>query len=364
MRIGVSYWGYLGNGIVNSPDAGRFYRPMYIKALLNKGHEIYIMQQHRDITTILDSSLNFCEHLHGDSLPKLDVLYLEWRWPIEGRNVNCGKISDYTPDLDRQTELMEYYHNRTDTKIIIHDEDRKLTFDEELKWSKAIIADWSLILKYQTRKRIRMMFPYDYNRLSEILPTGDYNKNYLYNYIGNNYERDYQFKNYIGDISRFYSGKVNVWGNWTKYENQYRELRKKYPYVCFHDRVDWLSAIELRKQFACEVYLSKDEYAQYGCLSPRYIENIHYKVPILMPEEFYGSKLFVNDNMLLKKDKYQIVAKIFEISQLYNFERSQLIYNQTQKFIECKKYFDIKVFCNIFEKVYNNEKIEDEDIIV
>jgi len=362
MRIGLSYWGFLGNGIVDSPDAGRFYRPMYVKALLDKGHEVYVMQQNRDDNFIFDNRLNFCEDFHGKSLPKLDILYLEWRWPIEGRNINCKNPNNYTPDLDRQIELMEYYHDKTDTKIIIHDEDRKLSFEEELKWSKAIIADWSLILKYQTRKRIRMMFPYDYNRLNEELPRINYNKDHLYCYLGNNYERDRQFKTYIGDVSRFYNGKVHVWGNWTKYPEQYFKLRRQYPYVMFHDRIDWNDAIKIRKQFCCEVYLSKDEYSQYGCLSPRYIENIHLKVPILMPKEFYGSKLFVNDNMLLSEDKYYIVAKVYELSHLYDFERAQLIYDQTQKFIELKKYFDINVFCNMFERIYNNEKIVDNDI--
>ena len=49
MKIGYSFWGFLGNGITDTPDGGRSHRRPLIDALLDRGHEIVFLQANRDL---------------------------------------------------------------------------------------------------------------------------------------------------------------------------------------------------------------------------------------------------------------------------------------------------------------------------
>jgi hypothetical protein len=42
-------------------------------------------------------------------LPELDVLFLEWRWPIPSRNTTWCGAAGHTCDLHRQQQLLDHY---------------------------------------------------------------------------------------------------------------------------------------------------------------------------------------------------------------------------------------------------------------
>ena len=48
-------------------------------------------------------------------LPEIDALFLEWRWPVNGRNTTRCGTPGHTCDLHRQEELLAHYtlSNRT-----------------------------------------------------------------------------------------------------------------------------------------------------------------------------------------------------------------------------------------------------------
>ena len=50
MRIGYSFWGFLGPGITDTPDGGRSHRATLIDALIARGHEVVFLQPDRDLT--------------------------------------------------------------------------------------------------------------------------------------------------------------------------------------------------------------------------------------------------------------------------------------------------------------------------
>ena len=87
VRIGYSFWGFLGPGITDTPDGGRSHRRPLIDGLIAVGHEIVFLQRNRD----LHEAGCDLRHLYAwdDGLPAIDALFLEWRWPIPGRSTTA-----------------------------------------------------------------------------------------------------------------------------------------------------------------------------------------------------------------------------------------------------------------------------------
>lgn len=83
MRIGYSMWGFLGDGIVDTPDGSRAYRRAFIDGLISAGHDVVFLQSNRDLFEGgLDLRGRYRWHL---GFPDLDGLIFEWRWPLPGR---------------------------------------------------------------------------------------------------------------------------------------------------------------------------------------------------------------------------------------------------------------------------------------
>src|SRR4051794_33218644 len=83
LRIGYSMWGFLGPGILDTPDGARSYRRAVVDGLREVGHEVVFLQRDRDRVEAHDPVAGF---RWDDGLPALDVLMLEWRWRLPGRN--------------------------------------------------------------------------------------------------------------------------------------------------------------------------------------------------------------------------------------------------------------------------------------
>ena len=49
MRIGYSFWGFLGPGITDTPDGGRSHRRPLIDGLTAAGHDLVFLQRNRDL---------------------------------------------------------------------------------------------------------------------------------------------------------------------------------------------------------------------------------------------------------------------------------------------------------------------------
>ncbi len=107
MRIGYSFWGFLGPGITDTPDGGRSHRRTLIDGLTAAGHDIVFVQHNRDLAEAGHDLRH--RYAWDDGLPDIDVLFLEWRWPIPGRNTTRCGTPGHTCDLHRQDELVARY---------------------------------------------------------------------------------------------------------------------------------------------------------------------------------------------------------------------------------------------------------------
>jgi hypothetical protein len=43
MRIGYSFWGFLGEGVLDTPDGGRSHRATLINGLQERGHQVVFL---------------------------------------------------------------------------------------------------------------------------------------------------------------------------------------------------------------------------------------------------------------------------------------------------------------------------------
>lgn len=195
MRVGYSFWGFIGPGILDTPDGGRSHRGTLIRGLLDRGHELVLLQPDRDEREAgrpheLASFLSW-----HDGLPEIDLLWLEWRWTIPGRNTPADRgRPGFTPDLDRQRELIDHYTLGAGTPTLIWDKDLQLDMDDPVaRGANVLVAEPAL---YPRRGAHRLLFPVADAVLDQALaepsPCFGHGTTDLI-YVGNQYDREHVF---------------------------------------------------------------------------------------------------------------------------------------------------------------------------
>src|SRR4051794_20000473 len=124
MKIGYSCWGFLGNGITDTPDGGRSHRSTLIDGLLDAGHQVVFLQTNRDLVEAGDDLTD--RYAWQSGCPDIDVLMVEWRWPIDGRNTTPCQAPGHTCDLHRQDELLQRYTLEQRVPTVLWDKDLQL----------------------------------------------------------------------------------------------------------------------------------------------------------------------------------------------------------------------------------------------
>tara|TARA_R110000765_G_scaffold156336_1_gene259270 strand:- start:717 stop:1754 length:1038 start_codon:yes stop_codon:yes gene_type:complete len=289
-NIGISYWGFCeklkDSRAANTPDGHRYGRPILVDTLADRGHIVYAMQEKREPHCY--PGLLYAAG--QEQLPDLDVLFIEWRFPTY-KNFGDKK---FEPDLDRQTELLNHYHGKI--PIVIWDADYKMTPEDELAWPEAIICDPALEPKRLTRDRHRLMFWTDWKALMHASEDS-----FEYGYVGNNYERENHFKQYYSIVSealRMKGIQTKVHGNWLQISPEREspdELIRKHPYIAFGPRLNFLESMEILNSFIVTTHITKPSYADCGFISPRYLENLAFNVPALVPHDFLKSDILGAD---------------------------------------------------------------------
>lgn len=293
-NVGISYWGLCYQfydhkfSSLQTPDGHRYGRPLMISSLLNAGANVISLQREREPFTIgIDKFQTPLGKLnHDDGFPELDVLFLEWRWKTYKNDRTHPSFNKalYEPDYDRQVQLIEHYKTRC--PIIAWDTDHKITADDELRWPELLIADPALLPRPLTRQRARLPFWSDWNSLISVsspLP--------IYGLVGNNYERDEQFKKYYFDVQNTVRSKgvqVSMYGNWLQNSPERQSpqsLISDNPYVSFGHRMNFYDSMHVMNTFICTTHVSKQSYYETGFISPRYFEAVAVGCPALMPEE-------------------------------------------------------------------------------
>jgi len=318
MKLGISYWGFCesfeSSREAKTPDGHRYGRPIMVDSLSSGGHEVYALQQRRE-------QIPYEGMKYDSGFPEIDVLFVEWRWKTY-KNSGSNK---FEPDLDRQNELLSYYHGKI--PIVIWDCDYKLTEEDELSWPEAIIADPAFEPRHLTRKRERLMFWTDWKKL---LPAN--NASFEYGYIGNNYERPHAFEQYYSRSAshlRKVGIQTTVHGNWLEVSPERESptsLIIRHPDVAFAQRLNFYDSMRRLNSFICTTHITKPEYAQRGFASPRYVENIVSNVPALVPHEFFKPDLLGKDWIVDGPES--IVNKVQKIFRMSLNDRISLIEEQ------------------------------------
>lgn len=320
MRLGISYWGFCesfeASKEAKTPDGHRYGRPIFVDSAVAAGHNVIALQSRRE-------PVPYPGLEYDEGLPDIDVLFVEWRWPTYK---NSGDTK-FEPDLDRQTQLLNYYHGKI--PIVIWDCDYKLTEIDELTWPKAIIADPAFEPRMLTRRRVRLMFWTDWKKL--LLPV---QSSFEYGYVGNNYERPEAFNIYYSgpsNLLRPVGIQTTVHGNWLEISPERESPQKlitSHQHVAFAPRLGFYASMQRLNSFICTTHITKPEYARRGFASPRYLENVASNVPGLVPFEFLCSDILGREWIV--SDGHDVAKKVQKIFSMSSNDRISLINEQEE----------------------------------
>ena len=313
MKIGYSFWGFLAdikmeNGkMISTPDGNAFYSWSIIHALLMSGHEVYRMMPDRDEEAVeefgksvfssfaKEKRYNAYKTMIDEWPDDLDVLLMEWRFPIPGRN--CAPFEkypagslNYQPDLDMQNAMIDKYAN-TKTKIIVFDLDYKITKEDEKKLNPYCIFETSNRPKNTSSKRIPVDIPFDFEEMNtfEIKPA-DPMKHIAY--VGNRYERDRMVEEYLVPSNL----NIHLYGNWLEGD---RNSFEKWPDFIYHDRISLKDFRDAYYNACATILLAKDEYLRAGFMTARILESIFFGTIPIGLNVFYQIEKYLPEHLII-----------------------------------------------------------------
>lgn len=261
MRIGYSFWGFLGPGVVDTPDGGRSHRCTLIDGLRSRGHDVVFLQRNRDLT---EAGCDYTTTYRWDTgLPEIDVLFLEWRWPIPGRNTTACGSPGHTCDLHRQAELLDHYTYRG-VFTIIWDKDRQLPAGDPLRSQYHVaVAEAAL---HPTVGAWPLLFPVADQAFARADPAAlaRSRRDLPLVYIGNQYDRDQAFDQFFAPAAARVMHQVA--GKWID--------TSRWPHINFTGRIPFPTVERLYRRSLATVLLLPDRYATAGQMTQRLFEAV------------------------------------------------------------------------------------------
>ena len=376
MKIGYSFWGYLGDykfdkdgNPASTPDGNAFYSWSIISKLQELGHEVVSLMPDRDAIGYkkMGSKLfsAFAEEKRDAAyrnmvkasyesynqfnvinvlkcvLKGMDMILLEWRFEIPGRNTGMQPEQPDYMIQDKILKLAEVYN----IPVIVFDLDYKLNVEDIAKYKiKSVIE---LGDKWSGKYCRRVEIPFDFSCINEF-PVKETTEGKLV-YVGNRYERDASVSKYIEPLS----GSV-IFGNWNEGG---RDSKSVWPNLDFRGRI---AQNEIKKAYDegdMTVLIAKDSYYRKGFMTARIIEAVFYGVVPLFPEEF-------GDEVIRKycgiSPAWLKVSNANDIVRMQNFITS--VKGMKEKIVvrmrEHLKFMDVSNFCNTILEI--KEKMDND----
>lgn len=366
MKIGYSFWGFLGDhkeddkgNPLSTPDGNAAYGLYLIDALQKAGHEVVFLQQDRDWTVFqrrgkydfssFSEQRRFGAYLKAGrnlGFPDIDVLFLEWRFPIPGRNTpDMIDSPNYQPCLQRQNELINHYRAKG-TKIIIWDLDHKLTIEEERDVNPLVVLETSASPRKLAAPRMRVEPPVAITDLMQHKPlTLDKNRKLVY--IGSRYERDDVIEEWIRPVSDRFPGQVEFWGNWTADYN-FAEVKAKWPNVKYCDRIAMKDFSKAYGSAVAVPLLAKKSYLETGFITPRIWEALIFgSLPVGLSHHRDIHVYLPSD--LIARDAQDLGDIVQRLSVTTAEEREQLRHAVAARI----EFMDASNFVKVIESVIN-----------
>jgi hypothetical protein len=349
MRIGYSYWGFLGDhkldaagNPISSPDGNSTYSWSIVYELMRQGHTVYAMQQDRDAPAYKiygvenfssfskfkrAAAYRYMNQTHGEDFPELDVLLVEWRFPVPGRNTPDVKgRPEYQDDLRRQHMLLEHYAQK-DTKVILWDLDHKLTYEDEDLWSQCYDTIFETSVKpldqhFHARVRVEPPFVIEDLLQFRTLPV---DPEQMLAYVGSRYERDDVIDQYIRPVSDKFPGQVHFYGNWSK---TLEDCKRRWPNVSYHDRITARGFSGAYGRVVACPLIAKRSYLQTGFVTPRVWETLLFGTIPVGLSEMNGINEYVFPTVV---DGEHMIDMVSSMSKMSLMDRDKLRHKSVEK---------------------------------
>ncbi|RJL22029.1 hypothetical protein D5H75_36110 [Bailinhaonella thermotolerans] len=301
MKIGYSFWGFLGDGITDTPDGGRSHRRTLIDALTALGHQVVFLQKNRDLDEA-GQDLTFA-YTWERGLPDIDVLMLEYRWTVPSRNdTPCGSPG-HTCDLHRQAELIDHY-TAAGLPTIVWDKDLQLPLGDDLRRVPHVrLCEAAL---HPRPGATRLLFPIRDGRLDAADPCvlAGKERDLPLIYVGNQYDRDEQFDRYFAPAA--HQVRHVVAGKW-------RET-SRWPHVTFSGRIPFREVEALHRRTVTTVQLRPDRYVQCGQFTQRIFEAVLAGCLPLTPAPAPGVDQVVPRGLQVN-DGHEVIEKVMALTR-------------------------------------------------
>ncbi|MFF4989734.1 hypothetical protein ACFY19_21260 [Streptosporangium saharense] len=297
MIIGYSFWGFLGPGIIDTPDGGRSHRRPLVDALASRGHRLIFLQSDRDRLEAGDDLGD--RYTFEGGLPKIDVLFLEWRWSIPGRNTTPCDTPGHTCDLHRQRELLEHYTVLRRTPTVIWDKDRQLPANSPWRRRPGVIVCEAALAP--TTGARSLLFPLDDALLDSADPQAlaALPRPVPLAYVGNQYDRDEEFDTYLAPAAARFPHQVA--GKWPD--------TGRWPYVTFSGRIPFPEVHKLYGGALATVLLLPQRYRVAGQMTQRIFEAVLAGCLPLAPADIRRVDRFVPPS-LIARDGVDVIGKL------------------------------------------------------
>ncbi|MEU1819948.1 hypothetical protein ABZ543_32920 [Streptomyces roseifaciens] len=308
VKIGYSFWGFLGNGITDTPDGGRSHRRPLIDALLTRGHDIVFLQADRDRLEAGDTISS--PYTFAAGFPDIDVLFLEWRWPIEGRNTTPCHAPGHTCDLHRQSELLLRYTTHRRVPTVIWDKDRQLRADSI--WRRnPVVAVCEAALEPTPGART-LLFPVDDQLLAQADPNtlAKRRREVPLAYVGNQYDRNDAFDRFFAPAASCFKHRVG--GKWPQ--------TGRWPHVTFLGRIPFAEVTRLYGHALTTVLLLPERYTAAGQMTQRIFEAVLAGCLPLAPAGIRHVEHFVPEELIVRSGGH-VIRRITDLKKVAGTRR-------------------------------------------
>jgi hypothetical protein len=296
MKIGYSMWGFLGPGVLDTPDGSRSFRRSFLDELIKAGHEIVFLQNNRDLNEAGDDLRNtYTWHL---GFPEIDLLLFEWRWPLPGRNTGPCGTAGHTCDLHRQQELLDRYtHEGVPT--IVWDQDRQLPAEDPIRRQRnVVVAEYSLAPPHGARS-LRCPVPDAALDAADPKQLAARRRTVPLVYVGNQYDRDAAFGDFFAPAAKHIRHRVA--GKWPR--------TQAWPHVNFTGRCSFTDVELIHRNALSTVLLMPDRYARVGHMSSRWFEALVNGCLPLLATNVEAAESFVPPPLLVT-DSQQVIERV------------------------------------------------------
>ena len=291
MKVGYSCWGFLGAGVLDTPDGGRSWRRTLLDALADQ-HRIMLLQANRDLDEAGEDLTG--TYTWDQGLPPLDALFLEWRWPLPGRNTtDCG-TPGHTCDLHRQQQLLDHYTLKQGIPTIIWDTDHTLAPDDPLRHHPAVtVCELAFHPRPGTHTLLCPVADHDLDQ-ADPHQLAARTRDLDLVYVGNQYGRDDAFSRYFAPAAARHSHQVA--GKWTS--------TAAWPHVNFTGRIAHPEGRRLHERALTTVLLLPPRYAAAGAVSQRLFESVLAGCLPLGPGDARSIEVFVPPPLIVEDGRH------------------------------------------------------------